>query len=133
MQSTAETRVRERSSTVWMYCCSPTQTALYVPISIGNTPTQKVYRLATHHPIAHKVAVIWTLYRRAEAISSSVVATSVPHFSPLVFLLVYLSEPIPLFLHYVIDEDSCIAAKTFCFPTHLWLVNYNRINSHVCT
>ena len=31
------------------------------------------------------------------------------------------------------DKCSCIAAETFGFPNHPWLVNSNRIISHVCT
>ena len=42
------------------------------------------------------------------------------------FLLVYLSEPTPLFLYYATDEGSCIASETFGFPNLPWLVNSNH-------
>ena len=49
------------------------------------------------------------------------------------FLLKYLSEPTSLLLYYAIDEGCCIATETFGFPKHLWLVDFDRIISHVCT
>ena len=43
------------------------------------------------------------------------------------FLLVYLSEPTPLFLYYAADEGGCSAAEAFGFSNHPWLVNSNSV------
>ena len=40
------------------------------------THTNKYLKFSSHHPLAHKIAVVWTLHSRAQALTSTPVARS---------------------------------------------------------